>query len=143
MIELDTAAFRLLFPQFADTARYPDALLAAQWGAATTYISASPYGCMAVEARTYALQLMLGHLLSLHAQIAAGGAAGVVQQSKVGDVAVSLHAPPYGTSPWRYWLNLTPLGVSLLALLDAQASGGFYVGGLPERSAFRKVAGIF
>lgn len=145
-ITLDIAAFRELFPQFA--ADPPsDALITAQWGLATAYVSADTYGCMPVQARTYALQLMTAHLLALGVIIANGGTytgtPGIVTSSKVGDVQVSLAQPPYGTSPWRYWLALTPYGAQLLALLDAQAVGGFFVGGLPERSAFRKVGGIF
>lgn len=145
-ITLDIAAFRALFPQFAGTPP-TDALITAQWGMATAYVSPDTYGDMPVAARTYALQLMTAHLLALGVIIANGGTytgtPGVVTQSKVGDIAVSLAQPPYGTSQWRYWLSLTPYGLQLLALLDAQAAGGFYVGGLPERSAFRKVGGIF
>lgn len=146
-IVLDIPAFRALFPQFASATDFPDALITAQWGLATAYISADTYGCMPVEARTYALQLMTAHLLALGVIIANGGTytgtAGLVTASKVGDVQVTLAQPPYGTSQWRYWLSLTPYGLQLLALLDAQAVGGFYVGGLPERSAFRKVGGVF
>lgn len=145
-IALDIAAFRALFPQFAGDPP-SDALIMAQWGMATAYVSSDTYGDLPVTARTYALQLMTAHLLLIGQVIANGGAytgtPGYVTQSKVGDVSVSLAQPPYGTSAWRYWLSLTPYGQQLLALLDAQAVGGFHVGGLPERSAFRKVGGIF
>jgi len=144
MIELDITAFKALFPQFATTA---DPLVTAQWGMATAYISADTYGDMPVAARTYCLQLMTAHLLAIGIVILNGGSytgtPGIVTQSKVGDVSVTLAPPPYGTSQWRYWLSLTPYGLQLSALLDAQSVGGFYVGGLPERAAFRKVAGIW
>lgn len=147
MITLVIADFRAAYPQFANATTFPDALLNLQFGMATGFVSDSTYGCMSVPVRTSALYLMLAHLLALGVIIADGGSyqgvAGIVTQSKVGDVSVSLAQPPYGTSQWRYWLSLTPYGLQLLALLDAQAVGGFYVGGLPERSAFRKVAGIF
>lgn len=135
-ITLDLTAFRALFPAFAGVS---DATVQANWAVATSYVSSDTYGCMSVEARTYALQLMTAHLLSL----SQAPASGVTLQSKVGDVSVGLAQPPYGTSPWRYWLNLSPYGPQLLALLDAQAAGGLYVGGLPERAAFRKVWGVF
>jgi hypothetical protein len=135
-IALDLPSFRARFSEFAAT---PDAAVTAQWGVAVLYVSPDTYGDMPVGPRTYALQLMTAHLLS----IASASASGVTLQSKVGDVAVSLAQPPYGTSPWRYWLNLSPYGAALLALLDAQAAGGFYVGGLPERAAFRKVGGVW
>ena len=147
MITLDIAAFRALFPQFTDVMAYPNALITAQWGAATSFVSTDTYGCMTIEARTFALQLMTAHLLSIGTIILNGGGytgtPGIVTQSKVGDVTVQLAQPPYGTSQWRYWMALTPYGIQLAALLDAQSVGGFFVGGLPERSAFRKVGGVF
>lgn len=145
-ITLDIAAFRALFPKFADVTTYPDALITAQWGSATAFVSADTYGDMPTAARTYALQLMTAHLLTIGDILASGGSTGtpgVVTSSRVGDVSVTLAAPPYGTSQWRFWISSTPYGMQCLALLDAQAVGGFFVGGLPERSAFRKVAGVF
>jgi hypothetical protein len=144
-ITLDPAAFRALFPQFADPVKWPDAALSIQFGAATGYVSADTYGDMTVAARTNALYLMTAHLLALGVTIASGnytGQPGIVINSRVGDVQVQLQPPPE-RGQWRYWLNLTPYGAQLVALLEAQSVGGFYVGGLPERAAFRKVAGVF
>lgn len=146
-ITLDLAAFRARFPQFADSTAFPDAVIEAQFDLATCYVSADTYGDMSEHCRTQALYLMTAHLLALGVIVAAGGSytgqPGVVTGSSVGDVSVTLAAPPSGTSQWRWWLNTTPYGAQLIALLDAQAVGGFHVGGLPERAAFRKVAGIF
>lgn len=146
-ITIDIPAFRVQFPQFADETAFPDVRVQAAFDMATGFISPDTYGCMSVAVRTQALYLMTAHILALQVIIANGGSysgtPGIVTQSKVGDVAVSLAQPPYGTSPWRYWMSLTPYGAMLLALLDAQSVGGFFVGGLPERSAFRKVGGIF
>lgn len=44
-----------------------------------------------------------------------------------------------GTTSYTYWLNSTPYGQQLAALLARCSAGGFYVGGLPERAAFRSV----
>lgn len=144
-ITLDLAAFRALFPQFADETAFPDAAIQVQFGLATSYVSADTYGDMTIPARTNALYLMTAHLLALGVIIASGnytGQPGIVIASRVGDVQVQLQPPPE-RGQWRYWLNLTPYGAQLIALLDAQAVGGFFVGGLPERAAFRKVGGIF
>lgn len=144
-ITLDPAAFRALFPQFADAAKWPDAALSIQFGAATGYVSADTYGDMPVAARTNALYLMTAHLLALGVIIAQNnysGQVGVVQGAVVDHVQITLTPPPV-KSQWQWWLNTTPYGAQLLGLLEAQAAGGFYVGGLPERAAFRKVAGIF
>ena len=144
-ITLDPAAFRALFPQFADPVKWPDAALSIQFGAATGYVSADTYGDMTVAARTNALYLMTAHLLALGVIIAQNnysGQVGVVQGAVVDHVQIT-HTPPPVKSQWQWWLNTTPHGAQLLGLLEAQAAGGFFVGGLPERAAFRKVAGIF
>ena len=144
-ITLDPAAFRALFPQFADATKWPDAALSIQFGAATGYVSADTYGDMPVAARTNALYLMTAHLLALGVIIAQNnysGQVGVVQGAVVDHVQITLTPPPV-KSQWQWWLNTTPYGAQLLGLLEAQAGGGFYVGGLPERAAFRKVGGVF
>lgn len=144
-ITLNPAAFRALFPQFANSTTFPDVALEIQFGAATGYVSADTYGDMSEPVRTQALYLMMAHLLALGVIIASGnytGTPGIVTQSSVGDVSVSLQPPPE-RGQWRYWLNMTPYGAQLVALLEMQSAGGFFVGGLPERAAFRKVAGIF
>lgn len=144
-ITLDPAAFRALFPQFADAAKWPDAALSIQFGAATGYVSADTYGDMTVAARTNALYLMTAHLLALGVIVAQNnysGQVGVVQGAVVDHVQITLTPPPV-KSQWQWWLNTTPYGAQLLGLLEAQAAGGFYVGGLPERAAFRKVGGVF
>ena len=143
-ITLDPAAFRALFPQFADPVKWPDAALSIQFGAATGYVSADTYGDMTVAARTNALYLMTAHLLALGVIIAQNnysGQVGVVQGAVVDHVQITLTPPPV-KSQWQWWLNTTPYGAQLLGLLEAQAAGGFYVGGLPERAAFRKVGGV-
>lgn len=144
-ITLDPAAFRALFPQFADPVKWPDAALSIQFGAATGYVSADTYGDMTVAARTNALYLMTAHLLALGVIIAQNnysGQVGVVQGAVVDHVQITLTPPPV-KSQWQWWLNTTPYGAQLLGLLEAQAAGGFFVGGLPERAAFRKVGGVF
>lgn len=144
-ITLDPAAFRALFPQFADPAKFPDAALSIQFGAATGYVSADTYGDMTVGARTNALYLMLAHLMAIGVIIAQNnyqGQVGIVTGAVVDHVQITLTPPPV-KSQWQWWLNTTPYGAQLVALLQAQAAGGLYVGGLPERAAFRKVGGYF
>ena len=145
-IAFDPVAFRVLFPQFASPTTFPTVKLQADFDLATAYVSADTYGDMPVAARTQALNLMTAHLLALGVIIAQGnysGQPGIVQSSSVGDVAVTLTPPPPVRSQWRWWLNTTPYGAQLVALLEMQSAGGFFVGGLPERAAFRKVGGVF
>lgn len=144
-ITLDPAAFRARFPQFADETAFPDATIEGQFDLATCYVSPDTYGDMSALVRQCSLYAMTAHLLALGVIIASGNYTrqpGIVINSRVGDVQGQLQPPPE-RGQWRYWLNLTPYGAQLLGLLDAQAAGGFFVGGLPERAAFRKVGGVF
>lgn len=141
-ISFDVTTFRTLFPAYADPVAFPDAKLAANFDLATGYVSPDTYGDMPTPARTQALNLMTAHLTALSVIIAAGGVPGVEQSSTVGDVSVTMVPPPV-RSQWAWWLNTTPYGAQMVALLDAQSVGGFYVGGMPERSAFRKAYGVF
>lgn len=141
-IVFDVAAFRVAFPAFANDTTYPDATLQAYWDAACCYISPEDYGWLHGACRVRALNLMTAHLAALSTMIANGQAVGVGQSATVGAVSVSMVPPPI-KSGFQYWLAITPYGIQLWALLSAKAAGGLYVGGLPEKSAFRKVGGVF
>ena len=141
-IVFDVAAFRVAFPAFANDTTYPDATLQAYWDAACCYISPCDYGWLHGACRARALNLMTAHLAALSTMIANGQAVGVGQSATVGAVSVSMVPPPI-KSGFQYWLAITPYGIQLWALLSAKAAGGLYVGGLPEKSAFRKVGGVF
>lgn len=143
------AEFRAAFPAFADELKYPDAMLQVQWTIGACYISDRGCSCSTtdgVDCRQTMQYLMLAHLLWLNTIIMAGGSgtgtAGVVTSARIDKVAVTL-APPPVTDEWSWWLNGTPYGAQLLALLGLCGSGGFYAGGLPETTAFRKWAGVF
>lgn len=145
MITFNPSTFRQLFPQFSDAGVWPDVRLQMQFDLATGYVSDDEYGCMPLAARTAALNLMTAHLCALAVIIAQNGYSGqvgVVQAATVDGISITLTPPPV-KSQWRWWLNSTPYGAQLAALLEAQAVGGFYIGGLPERAAFRKVGGYF
>lgn len=144
-ITLDIATFRTLFPEYANVTTYPDALITIKWGLALGYVSDRNCGRLRDDQREYAIYLVVAHLLRMDAMIASGGGlgdGGVVQSATIDKVSVALVPPPV-TSAWDWWLQQTPYGSQLLALLSAASVGGFYVGGLPERAAFRKVGGRF
>ncbi len=144
-IVFNPTTFRVLFPQFANVTTFPDVLLQANFDMATGYVSSEMCGDMTVAVRTQALNLMTAHLLALGviiAQNAYQGQAGIVTGATVDQISITLSPPPH-TSQFSWWLNTTPYGAQLLALLSMQSAGGFYVGGLPERAAFRRVGGGF
>ncbi len=142
LIQFDVSAFRLSFPAFANDAAYSDVSLRANWDAATCYVSPQSYGYLHGECRTRALNLMTAHLVALADTVKAGQTPGMVSAATIDKVTVTLTPPPI-KSQWQWWLSLTPYGQQLLALLSASAAGGFYISGLPESSAFRRVHGIY
>lgn len=140
---LDSAAFRQAFPAFASDAKYPDPLLTVQWDIGTAYVSDRNCGELRDGQRQTALWLMLAHLLQLSTLTARNrGGVGVKTQARIDKVQVVYQAPPAGND-WTWWLQQTPYGQALLALLTAAGAGGFYAGGLPETTAMRKWAGVF
>lgn len=141
-LTFDVADFRTQFPAFANETTYPDPTLQAYWDAATTYISAEDYGWLNGTARLRALNLMTAHLTDLSTKAAAGHHAGIVQASTIDNVSVTL-VPVPAESEWSYWMQMTPYGMQLLALLKVRAVGGMYLGGNPETAALRKTRGLF
>lgn len=136
---MDIAEFRAAFPAFASEVTYPDAMILSTYQSAICFIPE----CSGGACHTRKIYLMLAHLLTLQNAIATNNYSGIVNGSTIDKVSVTLSAPPFGTSQFKYWLNLTPYGQELLALLAVDSAGGFYVGGRGELSAFRKVRGRF
>lgn len=146
VITFDVAAFRASFPAFADITAYSNQTLQGYFDSACIFIDPNTSSCwwlgLRDAAKYRALNLMTAHLAQLGTQAAAGQTTGQVQSSTIDKVSVSLTPPP-NPNQWQWWLGLTAYGQQLLALLQAKAAGGFYIGGLPELAAFRRVGGIF
>jgi hypothetical protein len=140
-IELNITTFRQNFSNYSDDTTYPDSLLLFQYEIGKCYVTDNDC-TMPETCREHALQLILAHLLYIRDLINSGGNIGTITSASEGDVSVSLSEPPT-SSNWEYWLNASPYGKELLALLSVQSTGGFYVGGLPERRGFRKIGGVF
>ncbi len=140
---IDPAAFRVLFPQFANVTAYPDATLMLFFGSATAFLGEYDNYALSGQGLQTALDLMTAHLLAIGTGAAAGtGGSGVVTGSTIDKVSVTLMAPP-ARSAWAFWLSGSPYGAQLWALLSMRSAGGFYIGGSPERAAFRRVGGGF
>lgn len=141
----DIPTFRLLYPAFADATAFPDNYLQAQWDAGGVYLGTYDTCLVSGARRTLMLNLMAAHLTQLNVIIAAGGSTpsvGVLTSATVDKVTVT-NAPPPIKNGWQQWLASTPYGLQLWGLLRQMAGAGFYLGGLPERKAFRKVGGVF
>lgn len=135
---MDIATFRLLFPEFADETLFPDAYLLAQWDVSVAYLGET--------FEVPGLNYLTAHFLKLNVMMKGSGdysgGTGVVTGATVDKVSVTMAAPPF-KSGWQFWLSQTPYGAQLWALLTLRSAGGYYIGGRPERRAFRKVGGNF
>ena len=133
-------AFRTLFPAYADTVVYPAATVQAYWDTATAYVSNRAGGCytggMTAAQQTLALNQMTAHLLYLGGQVAQGNTPGVMTGATIDKISVTLEPPP-APNQWQYWLNQSPYGQQLLALLQVASVGGFYAStAVPGRAGF-------
>ncbi len=141
-IHYQSAVFRAIAPAFANTQQYPDPAVQAMWDLATGYLTDNTItGCylgMTLGQQTSALNLMTAHLMQLNISAAAGQATGLVQGATIDKVSVQLTPPPE-VDQWQWWLNQTPYGQQLLALLQVASAGGFfYSAGAPVVGAFRR-----
>lgn len=139
-LTFDVAVFRAQYPEFTNPP-FTDAVLIGYWETATCFVSNKNCGSLRGACRLRALYLMVAHLCAIYNIIAAGQTPGQVQGATIDKVSVTLTPPP-NPSQWAWWLGTTPYGAQLYALLQVRSVGGWYIGGLPETSAIRKVAGI-
>jgi hypothetical protein len=143
-IAFDPAVFRLQFKAFGNVNCFPDATLSGWWDIATGFISDWPSCPFTGKQQTQALNLMTAHIGAIFTAIASGEPTVQMTQATIDKVNVTVEPPPVQQmSQFQYWLGLTPYGLMLLALLNTVTAGGFYIGGLPERDAFRRVGGGF
>lgn len=141
IIAYNDTAFREAYPAFAYVVQYPTTTLQAYWDTAAAYVSNRYGGCytggLTVAQRTLALNLMTAHLVFLSGVIASGNTPGVVTGATIDKVSVTLEPPP-AANQWQYWLNQSPYGQQLLALLQVASVGGFYVSSaVPGRAGFQ------
>jgi hypothetical protein len=140
-IAYNDSAFRALFPAYANTVQYAPSTVQAFWDTATAYVSNRRGGCftggLTVAQQSLALNQMTAHLLYLNGLIATGNVPGVMTAATVDKVSVTLEPPP-APNQWQYWLNQSPYGQQLLALLQVASVGGFYASSaVPGRAGFQ------
>ena len=140
-IQYNDAIFRGLFPAFRSSIDYPIEVLQLYWNNATAYVSNVQGGCyfgngFTLAQQTLAVNQMTAHLTALSAMIAEGQTPGIEISATIDKQSVTLQPPPE-TNQWQYWLQTTPYGQQLLALLQVTSAGGFYINSnLPARAGF-------
>ena len=136
ILTFDYALFISQCPQYSNGTTYPQALLQTYWDIAINYVSnVGNYGALQGAARQYGLNLMVAHLAYLAGLIAIGQVPGLMQNATIDKVTVGLTPPPL-KNQFQWWLSLTPYGQQLLALLQINSVGGFYIGGSPVLANF-------
>lgn len=145
LITYNDASFRALFPAYASITCYPQMNILLFWNTATAYINNVNGGCyvgaMTLAQQTLALNYMTAHLLYISDLISQGQNPGIETAATIDKISVTLEPPP-AKNTWQYWLQSSPYGQQLLALLQIAGVGGFYIGGVAELSAFRRAGGF-
>lgn len=141
-IVFDVAQFRTAFPEFSDITAFPDATLQMNWDTSTCYISDLDAGILTGNCRRRAINLMTAHVTKISNNTTLGKTTNFKHSASVDKISVSVTPPP-ASDQYSWWLNTTPYGSQLEALLSSNIAGGLYVGGRREKSAFRKVGGSF
>jgi len=131
----DIPAFRVSYPAYANPITYPDATLQMYFNNGTSYIANCNYGYLNGVNRYQALTLMTAHLTYISDLISAGQTPVLIQNSTIDKITVGLTPPPL-LNQFQWWLSTSPYGQQLLALLQINSCGGFFVGGSPVRASF-------
>lgn len=140
-IPFDPTAFRAQFPQFQNTSTFPDSTLQVYFATAGLYINnqagGSYCGGLTTAQKIQALYLMTAHLAALSVLILSGQTPGILTGATIDKISVTIEPPP-APNQWQYWLQTTPYGQQLLALLQVASVGGLYITtGAPGRAGFR------
>ena len=142
LLVVDIPLFRTQCAAYVNATTYPDLLITNTWNMGSAYVSNANYGNLKDGQRQYAINLMCAHLLYISDMIAKGSPTGIVTSASEGAVSIGL-VPPPAKNQWQYWLNTTPYGAQLLALLRVKGAVGVYVGGNGITGNFRNPDGTF
>ena len=144
-INYNDTAFRALFAPYANTTTYPANIIQGYWNSAILYIS-NRYGGRftgkTVAQQTQMINLMTAHLLYLAGLIAGGNTPGIITGATIDKISVTIEPPPV-KNQWQYWLQTTPYGQELLALLQVVGVGGFYATSAPPGRAGFPFGGVW
>lgn len=136
-LTFDYSLFIAQFSAYSDSTKYPQSVLQGYWDVSIDYISNAAFcGSLTGAKRQYALNLLVAHFAYINDAIAKGESLGFATSASVDKVSVSI-AAPRNRNEWEFWLNGSPYGQQLLALLQVASAGGFYIGGASALSGFR------
>jgi hypothetical protein len=126
-LTFDVDEFRQRFaPAFDNQTLYPDATLQAYWDQAICMLSDCGCGPDEGACQRLLLDLMTAHLAYLFNALNTKKSSGIVTSAAIDKISVGMTPPPI-TSQWGWWLNQSPYGAQLLAMLNLEAAYSVYV----------------
>lgn len=136
ILTFDYDLFVSQIPQYSNPLIYPEVTIENFWNMAICYVSdVGNFGCLQGACRQYAINLMTAHLIFINSLIISGQTPSIVDDATVDKVHVGL-VPPNVPNQFDWWLNTSPYGQQLLALLEVSSVGGFSIGGSPVLASF-------
>lgn len=139
--------FRNTYKAFGNQECFTDSVLQGYWNTAAQYLTPelnAACGVWTPGQQALGCNLMTAHICAIFTALQSGQPLQMVTDARIDKIAITVKPPPVQEgSQFQYWLGTSPYGVALLALLETATVGGWYVGGLPERDAFRRVGGGF
>ena len=145
-IQFDIDLFHTQFPTFQDNPT-ANPLIESAWNLSILYISNIESCTLKGDTLAFAINALTAHMLQLQTNVNrtvnTKSTVGNITSTTIDKISVALEAPPPASSGFEWWLRQTPYGQQLFYLLKIKSTGGISVGGRYERSAFRKVGGVF
>ena len=133
------ADFIVQFPEFATVTQ---SVVQMNFDMASNYISSVNYGSLRDGARLLALYQLTAHLLRISGQITKDQMIGSIVSATEGSVSLTVMQPE-NSSEFTFWLNQTPYGQSVSALLRVKSAFGLWSGGSAVNRNIRKYNGRF
>lgn len=134
----DVAAFQTAFPAFQES---PTGAVQV-WVDIVQESAMGSWFCSTRQTQQQLIVAHVGYLLTNADSVGNSQGGGAIVSGTEGSVSASF-APPPIKDGLEYYLSGSVYGQMLWAMLNVSSAGGDYVGGLPERHAFRKVGGTF
>ena len=86
----------------------------------------------------------LFYLITAHSlTVQDSGSTGHIKSSRIDKIAVTQSVPEFGSSPFQYWMGLSPFGLQALAFLRLRGGGMLSAGGSQVQRGFRGFTGRF
>lgn len=129
LLTFNYAQFIAQCPAYMNPIMYPEATLQQYWNSATNYVSdIGNFGAIQGGTRQFALNLMTAHLVFYAGLVANQMVPALMQTATIDKVAIGVTPPPL-PNQWQWFLDISPYGQQLLALLQAHSAGGFFISG--------------